>query len=445
MRVLRAHRPRPAGAPFDVPCGDGYVGVRHDAGTLLTVLAVEPGPAGPQTLDRPWPPAAPGAGLSWATLSQWMSGPEAAAIALTVLTHGSAGRATGAAATAYATLVGPLSVAAYRSVHLAIRFTPLAHPHLVARYGEGTPAALRACLSATRRLAGRLADDGLSVHPLSAAGLTRLAEGMPRSARTVYAVDPADPAELPAALEAGWRTGDEAATAVHWRAGDGGPRVTALAYRTAPDTGYTPPGWRELAGHDGVAGSTALDPPPSMPDWTTTAAGTAPALCGTALPVSGAGVILGADDSGSPVALRLCGPGVPLVELPGDAALPQRLAVRLAALGVSAAVFTDRPDRWSPLIGAVADRRLLHPAADGAGQVLIDDRTGDRLGPLDGHTVWRVHPPTGNSPAPDPGTVRIRYDRGDPGHAVLSGAGREIRARLIATPAEDALLNQRSC
>ena len=70
MRMRRAHRPRQVSAPFDVPYGDGYLGVRHDAGTLLTVLALDPGPAGPVCLDRPWAQTAPGTGLPWDLLAQ---------------------------------------------------------------------------------------------------------------------------------------------------------------------------------------------------------------------------------------------------------------------------------------------------------------------------------------------------------------------------------------
>ncbi|WP_344782412.1 type VII secretion protein EccE [Gordonia caeni] len=441
MRMRRAHRTRPASAPFDVPYGDGYLGVRHDAGTLLTVLALGPGPSGPVRLDRPWPQTVPGAGLSWNLLSQWMSGADAAATELTVLTHGSSGRGAGPAWSAYRTLIGPLSVAAHRSVHLAIRFAPLAHPGLVARYGDGTAAALRACLSGTRRLADRLAGDGLTAAPLSAAELTRLTDqltaGTERSA--AYAVDPADPAGLPAALEAAWRAGAAATTALRWRSGAAGPELTALARIDQP-AAPAPAGWVALTGEDRGAPTAALGAAaPLVSGPGPLPAGTLAALEPAVLPTGGAGVIVGADAAGCPVGLRLTGAEIPLAEISGDLLLAQRLVVRLVALGTSAAVFTDRPEHWTGLIDAVADRRLLHPAADGAAEVLIDDRPGGRLGPLDGHTVLRLRPADEDGP-PAPGGIRVRQDREEPGSAVLTGAGREVRVRLVATGAEDALV-----
>ncbi|GAC56206.1 hypothetical protein GOHSU_04_00750 [Gordonia hirsuta DSM 44140 = NBRC 16056] len=440
MSRFGTRRDRAASAPFDAPCDDGYLGVRHEHGTLLTVLAIHPGPARPTPLDRPWHGNGDH-GLSWAALTQWMNRPESAATDVTVLTHGTSVGDDGPAGRAYRTLLGPLSVAADRTVHVAIRFAPLRHPDLVARHGHGSAAALRAALSATRRLAGLLRADGLAVTGLTAAELSGMAQRLHPGTTAVdmYAVEPPDPAELPEALEAIWRHSAAACTMLRWRPGEQGPTVRAVArIDDGPGVylrGDLPPHWTPLStAADKAAGTGPRRHRPRL-----TAA--APGLASAMLPISGAGVILGADDAGRPVAVRLTGPDVPVAEISGGPLTAQRIAVRLAALGLTAAVFTDRPQQWQPVIDAVDDRRLLHPAADGAAQILIDDRPDSRLGPLAEHTVLRVHRgqrETGH----DAGVPGVHQNPANPSRAVLTGGGRRLAVELVTTPAENALLHR---
>ena len=124
---------------------------------------------------------------------------------------------------------------------------------------------------------------------------------------------------------------------------------------------------------------------------------------------------------------------MPRASVRGDHDLVSRLVVRLAATGISSAVFTDRPDVWTPLLHSVADRALLHPAAEGPAQVLIDDRP-ERLDPVSGHTVLRVCR-DGDVVGAEPAVVAD-----GPGRLIVSGGGCSVAVRSIATPAESALV-----
>lgn len=421
----------PTSTPFDVPCDEGFIGVRHDHGTLLAVLALSVPRPGPQRVAEPWRDRGT-PGLSWTTLTRWYHRPEAAATELTVMTHGRSTGDDGAAARAYRSLLGPLSIAGERTVHVVVRYAALAHPELVARYGSGRSAALRACLAATHKIAILLREDGLTVSGLTAAELTDMSEYLPPVSSTIgtYTVCPDDPLDLPAALESVWHYSPSACTALIWQPSDDGPRWRAMAgIDGGLDVhlrGDLPPHWRTASG-DGGSGR------PPRP------AGTVTALTGTVIPVAGAGIVVGADNDNRPVTLPLTGPQVPLAGVSGHLDVVQRLVVRLAALGVSSAVFTDRPEQWDHLIGAVRDRRLVHPAADGAAEVLIDDRPDGHLGPLAGHTVIAVRRPD-DTDGSHPSVPGFHQDPSDPAAAVVTGCGPPLRVRLVTTPAEDALL-----
>lgn len=439
MRGLANRRTLPTSTPFDVPCDDAFIGVRHDRGTLLTVLALTANAVGPQPLTEPWRPLAyrGGAGvrgLPWDALLAWTRRPESAAAELSVLTSGRSTGDDGLAARAYRSLLGPLSVAGERCVHVAIRFAPLEHPELVARYGSGRAAPLRAALAATRTVLALLREDGLTVTGLTAAQLTDLAHQFPPdpAAAGHYIVCPDEPADLPESLESAWHYSTSASTALIWRTGPDGPSVRAVAYigggLDVPLCDDLPPGWHRRGGPG--AGLAVASPP----------SGAAQALAGLVIPVTGAGIVVGADSTGRPVTLRLAGPDVPVAEVSGDLRTVQRMVVRLAGLGVSSAVFTDRPEQWDPVMDGVRDHRLVHPAATGGADVLIDDRPAGRLGPLAGHTVIRAHPDGG----PVPGVPGLHVDPEDPASALVGGAGTPLRVRLVSTPAEDALLGVRS-
>ena len=441
MRRLLNRRTLPAATPFDVPCDTGYLGVQHSHGTLLTALALQVSAPGPQPLGEPWRPGGyPGPlripGLRWDTLAAWSAHPEAVATELSVLTRGQCTGDDGPAARAYRTLLGPLSVAGERRVHLVIRFASLAHPELVARYGSGRSAALRAALAATRKVTALLRGDGLTVTGLTAAELTDLADELSPDQATAghYIVAPDDPAQLPESLESAWHYGASAGPTLIWATSPEGPVIRAMAdvggSLNGQLCGDLPAGWRRwrAAGRTGGAAITE----PTLPSGSARSA-----LAGAVIPVAGAGIVLGADSTGRPVTMRLAGPDVPVADVAGDVAIAQRLVVRLAALGRSCAVFTHRPEPWEDLMDRVGDRRLVHPAAAGAADVLIDDRPDGHLGPLSGHTVIRVREDTRSVP----GIPSLYQDPDDPANATIGGTGTPLQVRLVSTSAENALLS----
>lgn len=154
------------------------------------------------------------------------------------------------------------------------------------------------------------------------------------------------------------------------------------------------------------------------------------------IPLAGAGLVVGAH-AGQPVLLRLAGPGTGVAAVVGDDELALRIVARLAGSGVSAAVFTDRPARWSGLIEAVDDPGLLAPAAAGPARVLVDDLSGGGLAATPGHTVLRVRATDADLPLDAPRLIQHPDDRT---RAVVRGRRRAVQVQLIGTADEDALL-----
>lgn len=421
----------PGSAPFDVPCPEGFLGVQYLDGTLVTVLAVRPAPPTPHRLAAPWSAGDGLPGIAGNTLRQWMTRPEGAATVITVMTEGHSGPRHGPAAAAYRTLTGPLSIAGSRRVHVVLAFAPLDHPELVAGYGSGTAAALRACRSITRRFAALLAADGVATTALTAAELTDFTT-VQHARGPAFTVLPSAPTGLPEALESVWRAAGAGTTAVQCLVRADGPvvraRVRLPAAAAEPAVGASH-GWQPLPADRPPLPGTAWPEAPLDRSVDT--------LADTVLPCDGAGPIVGADRHGRPVTLRLAGPDVPLAEISGDLTAAQRLVARLVAVGGGAAVFTDRPRRWAGLIDAVADPRLLHPASDGPATLLVDDRPDHRLGPLAGCTVLRLTEP---GPVASADVPAWRADPDDPDRATVTGGGRSLRIRPVSTPAEDAFV-----
>lgn len=437
-RRRRVGHLEPVRAPFDAPFEDGFAGIRYVGGGLVTTLAVPPGSPRPHRLGSSWfaPATSPGAGLPLDSLLQLLRRPDAAATAITVRIRGGGCPGDGPAPTAYRGLLGPLPAAGRRSIRLTVRTDPLLHPGLTARYGAGPTAALRASLAATRRVAALLRGCGVSAVPLTAAQVTATelaaaGASAPGSAgyddaatgTRRYSVSATDGETLCTAMESVWNLAEgPVECTLELRPGDDGPAVCASVGVTGSLCGSPPVHWTPLTGE---VPALAL---PAVRD-----------LAGARLPIDDDGVIVGADPDGRPVGLRLAGPDIARADVVGRLDLVRRIVVRLVAAGHSTAVFTERPERWAGLLDAVADRGMLHAAADGRAQVLLDDRPGARLGPLDGHTILRVHDDA--DPGFDPGHhPLVRQDSGDPAVAEVSGGGRRIRVRLVATPAEDALV-----
>ena len=172
MRSIRSRGPVRESAPFDVPlAGGGFIGVLPVDRSLTTVLAFSPLPPRPAVVDV----------LNPSVLLPWRRRPEASATELRLVTHETRVSGSGPTATAYRGLLGPLDVVARRDVHLVVRFDASAGAGVVARHGDGSAAALRACVSSTRRLMGLLHAAGVQTSALPASAITTAARCWIRS------------------------------------------------------------------------------------------------------------------------------------------------------------------------------------------------------------------------------------------------------------------------
>jgi hypothetical protein len=83
------------------------------------------------------------------------------------------------------------------------------------------------------------------------------------------------------------------------------------------------------------------------------------ALRELAVPASGCGQVIGADDEGRAVALPLFGPHIGRVEICSTLHLAQQAVLRSLALGARVLVHSRRPGLWRAMVDEVNDHDLL--------------------------------------------------------------------------------------
>ncbi|WP_341257155.1 type VII secretion protein EccE [Gordonia malaquae] len=156
---------------------------------------------------------------------------------------------------------------------------------------------------------------------------------------------------------------------------------------------------------------------------------------GVAPPLAGDGQLIGADDDGTPIALRVAGPSIPRVSVDADLPTVRQTVVRALALGVRAHVVSDRSEQWTPLVDMIGDSLLLSygPTVPPTSQIVVDDTT-DRSHEHAGLTVIDV------GHHRDPGCYLLRQEPDDSStlHLIDPGGGRRT-VRTVTTPAERAL------
>ena len=174
---------KPDQAPFDIPVsGSNAVGARWDGTALVTVVRIDTPPPTLSFLDpsgcRGLPP------IPLAALAECVRQFDIRLESVDVISHGIRTHGTGPVAQVYRRTLGPLPATAYRSVLVVLRLDPSHCPDAVARRGGGSEGALRTAMIATRRVANRLAGQGLSASILTAAQIP------PRPATSLTAPTP---------------------------------------------------------------------------------------------------------------------------------------------------------------------------------------------------------------------------------------------------------------
>jgi type VII secretion protein EccE len=378
----RRARTRAVAEPFDVDLGDGMqIGFRWDGATLLSMVRID---ANPQALTV----MEPGVTVSGETvpvqlLAECVHQFDISLSSIDVVSQGSRSQGNGHVAAIYDAVIGPLPAIAQRSVWVVIRFDPAACAEAVRHRGGGRDGIVRAATSATRRVANRLSGAGLHPRIMTASQIAQathqLCDGInPHTVGETWQVCHEGGFQLRSfAIEPQLLT--TAGLGMLWtvpsysttlcislrgdRRGNGGDGVEVRGLVRFDSHGRTPVrmrGLTELNGRQHAALTTSLpmpEPEPPIDRWAH-GRGRRP-LADLAVPASGCGQVIGADDHGRAVALPLFGPQIRRVEMCGTLHLAQQAVLRSLALGARVRVHTRRPEAWNDMVRAVGEPNVL--------------------------------------------------------------------------------------
>ncbi|WP_309230854.1 type VII secretion protein EccE [Nocardia sp. SYP-A9097] len=394
-------RPVEESKQFDVPLPDGgSYGLRWD-GTLLTTMLRIDTPPDTLTLLRRGSLSTDQV-LPLAEIASCLRQYDVELDSADVISTGTRTAGTEAVLSGYAAsiaplgrlydeILGPLPAIAHRTVWLVLRLNPLANSKAVQNRGGGPEGALRAAIVATRRVANRLAARGITASVLTTAEMTaatrELTRGIPLEEfvetqnslehngvhLTSFQIDPslftAD------GLAAVWSVRSLATTVtVRLR-----PAVASSSDTDRKDefievdarVRYDTP---QLMDEPPVTGLRSL---PQRQLWALTDTlafgaqelrsashrGPVSALADITVPTAGCGQLIGADASGSGVAVPLIGDGSRRIDIISDLHLAQQVILRAIALGAGAVVHTARPGAWQRMVNNVGATHALSLAS----------------------------------------------------------------------------------
>ncbi|OBA90980.1 type VII secretion protein EccE [Mycolicibacterium fortuitum] len=375
-----APRPLPT-EPFDVPTPDGLqIGFRWNGTTLLSLLKIDENPRALTVLE-------PGVTVSGEmvpvqALLDCLRQFDITLESIDIISQGARSAGHTDVAAVYDSVLGPLPAIAQRTVWIAVRFNPSRCAEAVRRRGGDRDGILRAATTATRRVANRLAEAGLQPQFLSASGIAaatnQLSDGV--SLGTVeetwedcregqfrlssFAVQP--DMLTTAGLGLLWTVPSYSTTvclSLREAAEDDLVQVRGLV-RFDSDVrvptqlrGLIPLHGRQFSALAATLPIPALPGARQIEHW---ASGLrTDALDELALPASGCGQVIGADQEGRAVALPLFGPQIRRVEIAGTLHLAQQVVLRSLALGARVLVHTRRPAFWRDMVDVVGRHDLL--------------------------------------------------------------------------------------
>jgi type VII secretion protein EccE len=450
MGVAESDGSRPDQAPFDIPVpGSSAIGARWDRTALVTVVRIDTPPPTLSFLDpsgcRGLPPV-PLAALA-DCVRQFDIRLES------IRTHG-----TGRVAQVYRRTLGPLPATAYRSVLVVIRLDPSRCPEAVARRGGGSEGALRTAIVATRRVANRIAGQGLSATILTAAQITAATGQLAHGADTgevredweavttdrlqmcTYAVEPD---HLDEVTDGVWAV-PSLSTTLTLRmspAGTGEVTMRALVRFNSPTPVH--PGINgliELPGRQRTALAASLP---------VGAASTLPpigqqtvhieSLATDKLSATGCGQLIGADHAGRAVAVDLLGGPSHRVAIAGGLHLAQQVLLRAIAVGARVIVYTDHPAGWQQFITAVGDPGVLVLAGGrtAPGHYTVTVFHGVTPVAVDAPTVITVLPAGTTDESAD---IRLEQNAAAPQDIWVGTPNGSTMVTMVATPDEMAFI-----
>ncbi|MEU0540265.1 type VII secretion protein EccE [Nocardia sp. NPDC005978] len=460
----RARRPRALADAIDFTAADGRsLGLYLDRSRVVAVVEVLPPRGGLTRLGRTTVQSTHLLPLT--ALAERLTQHDIRLAGIDIVSHGHRSRSGTPAGAIYESLLGPLPATAHRTVRLAIAFDPLLCPDAADRRGGGLPGACRAVTIATRRIVRTLEDADCAARVLTAPEITQAA------LQITGGVDPRDLTQhwryaelgnsvnIGAALDPG-RLGSEAldqlwvppsrgtTVAVRLRPGDapGTVRIGAAWRLTARELPAEPVHRHMISMNgrqrEGLLAHLPLAVP-GLDDCVPAIERPMSDVERVRLASAGCGQLLGSDDAGNGVAVRLVGQGISTVYISGELYLAQQLVFRALAVGERVLIRTDRPQSWEHLLTTIGNPERLTLAAEthqsdaGFTAVLVDGVLAP--GPHAGvTTLYLTGNPLGWPGAPPDLSIR---QPGAAGNRITLRTGTtEVELTLVSIPREGAYI-----
>jgi len=303
-----------------------------------------------------------------------------------VISHGHRSRAGTPAGKIYESLLGPLPATAHRTVWLAIGFDAVGCPGAAERRGGGTDGAARAVTIATQRIIRTLENADCQARLLTASEIDRavlqlLEDNEPDEVaqhwryaeigNNVNIGNAIDPKQLSSDILAQLWVPHSRGTSVAVRLRPGRTAETVnigaawrLTARDIPDDldvgGMVSMNGRQL---DSLIAHLPIAVP-DVDDAIPMAEYPIEEIGALHLPSSGCGQLIGSDEEGNGVAVRIIGAGISTVYVAGELYLAQQLVFRALAVGERILIRTDRPQAWEKLVTTVGNSDRLTIAVE---------------------------------------------------------------------------------
>ena len=404
-------RKRTAAEPFDVPLGDdAQVGFRWDGRTLLSLLTIEENPQALTVLE-------PGMTVSGETVSvellvECLRQFDINLDSIDVISQGARSSGHTQIAAVYDAVLGPLPAIAQRNVWIAVRFDPARCVEAVNHRGGGRTGILRTATTATRRVANRLTEAGLRTRILTAAEIAHATNQLSDGVNLTnidetwthcregnfqlrsYALKGS--ALTTAGLGMMWTIPSYSTTvcvSLQNASEDEYIKIRGLARFDSHGAGsrINLKGLAPLRGQQFNALASSLPlPQPKQPLGHWVYGRRIEDFRDLALPASGCGQVIGADEYGRAIALPIFGPQITRVEISGTLHLAQQAVLRALALGARVLVHTRRPAMWRDMVEAVGDNNLLWVAEFDRGAMQAGSDRNYSVAVFDGATEQPV-------------------------------------------------------
>ncbi|WP_280311321.1 type VII secretion protein EccE [Nocardia abscessus] len=441
------------------------LGLYWDGSRVVTVVEVLPPPGGLTRIARTTVHASHL--LPLAELAKCLNQHDILLSGIDIISHGHRSRSGTPAGKIYESLLGPLPATAHRTVWLAISFDAVACPEATARRGGGAEGASRAVTIATQRIMRTLEDADCNARILTAPEIRKavlqITSGYdPRAlehrwryaeiGNSVNVGSAVDPKRLDSDLLAQlWVAPSRGTTvAVRLRPGNSAESVNIgaawrLTARELPERSELP-GMVSMNGRhrDGLLAHLPIAVP-GVDDTVPMIEHLIDVVDDLHLPSSGCGQLIGSDDEGNGVAVRIVGAGISTVYVAGELYLAQQLVFRALAVGERILIRTDRARSWENLVTTIGNPERL--------TIAVETHQSDA-----GFTATVVDGVL--APAPHAGVTTI-YVTGDPmgwpasrpdlaihqpgaigNHVVLRTGTAQVDLTLVSIPSEATYIGQ---